>query len=432
MNSVLRVAPTISGPAMRQKIHVVGGQAAGSASPGISQKKKGSISPIKTMKDKLKKFQGSSKLAGKIALLKPNDHSLHSRAVAQLKRAQHDFKKDLDHVQAKLDLLARTNAKILTPNGRFCQHWDVVMIAGILFTATITPFEVAFLKEDFSVDTLFVINRFVDLIFLFDIWVNFKLSYYDKRHAMWVQEKRMIFRHYLRGWFTIDALSLFPFDLLSQIMGAFSPNAANPFDKMKIIRLLKLLKLVKLVRILRSSRIAYRAQLALGLSYAGYSLVKFSVIVITMLHWIACLWRLVPVLEHNDENWMTESGLALPNDGGNVVATYTASSVAINYIASFQFSLLSMVMSYGQYPPVTAVERTICILCFMISGSIYAYVIGAVCGLVSNVDPASDEFQETMDLVNKYLREHRMPHDLCMKIRNYIKHCQKMMRERCV
>jgi hypothetical protein len=374
-------------------------------------------------------LQGSTKLAGKIAMLKTNEHTVHSRAVAQIKRAQHDFRKDLDHVQAKLDLLAKTHSKILTPAGKFCQNWDVIMICGILFTATVTPFEIAFLKDEFRIDTLFIMNRVVDLLFLFDMYVNLRLSYYDNTHAMWVQDKQMIISHYLKGWFTIDALSLFPFDLMSQIMDAVKiGNTKNPLSKMKVVRLLKLLKLIKLVRILRSSRIAYRVQLALGLSFAGYNLVKFSVIVVTMLHWIACLWRLVPVMEHQEENWMTESGLAAA--GGESGTHNDAASISMNYIASFQFALLSMVMSIGQYPPVTAVERSVCILCFMVSGSIYAYVIGAVCGLVSNVDPASDEFQETMDLVNKYLREHRMPHDLCMKIRNYIKHCQKMMREK--
>jgi hypothetical protein len=47
---------------------------------------------------------------------------------------------------------------------RFFKRWDVAMVLALMFTATVTPFEVAFLSTDFN--TMFLVNRFVDLIFL--------------------------------------------------------------------------------------------------------------------------------------------------------------------------------------------------------------------------------------------------------------------------
>lgn len=43
------------------------------------------------------------------------------------------------------------------------KKWDFVMVACLLFTAVITPYEVAFLSS--KLNALFVINRLVDLMF---------------------------------------------------------------------------------------------------------------------------------------------------------------------------------------------------------------------------------------------------------------------------
>jgi hypothetical protein len=46
----------------------------------------------------------------------------------------------------------------------FFRKWDIVVVVAVLFTATVTPFEVAFLKT--SLNGLFVVNRLVDVVFL--------------------------------------------------------------------------------------------------------------------------------------------------------------------------------------------------------------------------------------------------------------------------
>jgi hypothetical protein len=53
------------------------------------------------------------------------------------------------------------------------------MVVGValLFTATVTPFEVAFLEISF--DSLFVLNRIFDAIFMFDIYIQFHQAFYD-------------------------------------------------------------------------------------------------------------------------------------------------------------------------------------------------------------------------------------------------------------
>jgi hypothetical protein len=44
------------------------------------------------------------------------------------------------------------------------QRWDIVTMLSLLFTAVVTPVEVAFLAT--ALNGLFVLNRLVDMIFI--------------------------------------------------------------------------------------------------------------------------------------------------------------------------------------------------------------------------------------------------------------------------
>jgi len=333
-----------------------------------------------------------------------------------LTMSENGFQYDLHCIQARLKLIADRETNVITPNCTFCKRWDVVMICLLAFTAFVTPMEVAFITGETKIDALFVINRIVDLFFTYDLWINFNLGYYDKKQMVCVTDLPKIRWHYFSGWFLVDFVSLIPFEIL----GMIKTSSSSAFKDMKVLRALKLLKLVKLLRILRSSRLVNRMQLAIGLSFAAYSLAKFSVIVVSVLHWTACIWRMVPDLEQADNNWIVasvENG-SLANDQESTL-----------FVACVQFALLCMAMGFGQFPPLTHYERLVALVCFVANGCLYAYVIGAVCGVVSSQDPASAEFQASMDLLNQYMSEHRLAPELCLKIRHYLIHKRKMMRE---
>ena len=58
--------------------------------------------------------------------------------------------------------------------------WDTLTVLALLFTALVTPYEVALLEPPVSWsaaarDVLFIVNRIVDLVFLFDMFVQFLL-----------------------------------------------------------------------------------------------------------------------------------------------------------------------------------------------------------------------------------------------------------------
>ena len=227
---------------------------------------------------------------------------------------------------------------VINPNGEFCKSWDLLMVALLIFTAIVTPFEVGFLEPKF--DGLYVVNRFVDAGFVADMFVNFFLGYYDDEQATMIWDHKRIARKYLLGWFPIDLVSILPFDTLGLAMNS------DTFSDLKILRVIRLLRLIKLARIFKSSRIFKRIQAQSGLSFSTWALIKFLVIVIVSMHWTACVWGIAPTLSEDTNNWIRNSGMVLagPYD---------------KYIAAFEFAEMAMVMGYGDFTPANYGSTTV-------------------------------------------------------------------------
>ena len=153
-----------------------------------------------------------------------------------------DFRAEVDGVRRRL---AKTAKNVILPHSKGMQRWDVCTLVALVFTAIVTPVEVAFCET--ALNALFVINRGVDLVFVADMVVNFYLAYSDER-GMLVQSVPLIARRYLRSWFAIDLFSILPFDVLALTLN--SPK----LQKLKAIRLIRLLRLLKLVRVLKASQ----------------------------------------------------------------------------------------------------------------------------------------------------------------------------------
>mmetsp|Transcript_61906 Transcript_61906/g.170132 ORF Transcript_61906/g.170132 Transcript_61906/m.170132 type:complete len:87 (-) Transcript_61906:9-269(-) len=73
------------------------------------------------------------------------------------------------------------NRGLIHPNSRQMSYWDVVTMLALVFTAFVTPFEIALIRET-KVDALFAINQIVNVVFLIDIVINFFVMY--RRESM--------------------------------------------------------------------------------------------------------------------------------------------------------------------------------------------------------------------------------------------------------
>ena len=166
-------------------------------------------------------------------------------------------------VQAAVDLSNDDDAKtwwIIDPHkATWTAYWDLITTSALLYTAIVTPVEVSFIPspppdETYS-QTLFWVNRCVDLIFITDMILQFRLAVRvtGVNGTRWLRKPAEVAAAYVVSkWFWLDAFSvctsIFDFPIFDESGGA---------KNLIILRAVRILRLAKLIRLARGSRSEY-------------------------------------------------------------------------------------------------------------------------------------------------------------------------------
>lgn len=122
------------------------------------------------------------------------------------------------------------------------------VMAVLIVTTCIVPYRLAFIEVE---PIQWIVTYYIfDFIFLIDITICFFTSYKDELRQVEITSHKLIAINYLKGWFFIDFLSIFPFDAI--LDGNANLNnlvrVARIGKMYKVIRLLRLIKVLKLVK----------------------------------------------------------------------------------------------------------------------------------------------------------------------------------------
>ena len=312
------------------------------------------------------------------------------------------------------------NPLLLNPRSNFMTSWDALVGVLLLYTAIWTPYEVAFVEggtDSIAVvlNLRFFVNRVVDFGFFVDMCFNFFLPYeLPGAHGKTVTDHGAIVRHYVTGWFVIDFVSILPYDLI----GAFTRDGS--FASLKVLRAIRLLRLAKLLRVVRVGRLFRRFEATREVNYAALALNKFSAGILFLTHWMACLFYLVAVTEDRRENWVTNYFFA--NDPEASAEHIDHVSDATLYVASVYWAVATLsTLGYGDVVPETNAERLYSVCCTFVGGAVYAYLLGSVCSIITNMDESSNTFFRQMDELNRFMKEKNVTSDLRMKLRDFFR-----------
>lgn len=211
-------------------------------------------------------------------------------------------------------------------------------------------------------------NYSVDLLFLFDIIVNFNLATYNE--DMEVVENRIeIAKNYLQGWFAIDLVAIIPFDLMAAT--GESSRLVRMSRLGRIYKIFKLVKLVRLFKLKKSNTAAY---------FEGFEKImkatqqfrwffRFFFFFIVLTHLTACMWIIVAKFDDDDNSW-----LAGRNETGREL-----------YLTSFYFSIATIMTNnyYGDISADTFSEKITCIIMMCSGLVVVSFSTGALTNFIA-------------------------------------------------
>jgi hypothetical protein len=130
---------------------------------------------------------------GPVVAVKKHDDMLARQQSAQ---AEEKAKKEAPHYlegvnETRHRLVAREKY-IISPTNPQIGQWDMVTFAALVFTAIVTPPEVAFGTP--KLDGLFVINRMIDITFGIDMVLQFFRAYNDPESGLVIKDRQRITR----------------------------------------------------------------------------------------------------------------------------------------------------------------------------------------------------------------------------------------------
>ena len=323
--------------------------------------------------------------------------------------------------------------KLILPDSKFSAKWDVVTAIALIFTALVTPYEVA-LRPD-TIETplevfWFVVNRVVDAIFVADMYFTFRTAFRKKLKEGWtiVEDFGEIQRTYLRGWFTVDFLSILPFWAIDVVGGM------GNLSVFKLVRIVRLMRLLKLARMVRASRIFKRWEAKLSIPYSIIGLIKFGVTLLVAGHWMACAWCLIASVEPSyhvnwvdslrlnwsfQRNWNSEECSEMDDDQFIDSGCNKPSGHQV-YIAALYWALVTITsVGYGDITPKNSFEAGFATFFVLMGSCLWAYIIGNVCGIVATLDAETLNHQQTMDRLNYFMNSRQLPSELRQNLRMF-------------
>ena len=286
--------------------------------------------------------------------------------------------------------------KIIRENSSFRFWWDLGILVLIFVSCTIIPYQLVFIHQpSFGSSQLIYL---IDLFFLLDIALNFRTTF--QRHGTEITSRTEIRKRYFKGSFAIHLLAALPLDLFFLLAGA-----KMMFFQTSIVLLLRLPRLLRLIHL---HAIIKRWEWLNWSNPVYLRIFRFLSIIFLAVHWIACLWFFIGYAD------------GFPSDSWMVIAGVAEATVFDQYIRSLYWTITTMTtVGYGDISPGRSVEYIVGMIVMGIGASTYAFIIGSVASLFSNIDAAKASYWNRVEAISSYLHHRQVPQELGEKVRSY-------------
>ena len=315
-------------------------------------------------------------------------------------------------------------AWVIFPNNKFIKLWDLIVLASLVFLTFVLPYQIG-VSGGFLILTSIgwlLVNVIVNAVFFVDTFLYFFRAYRTDDGKL-VFNLRKIQKRYLCTLFFPNLVSVLPFTLAFYFAGRNFMNdyiedpttTAGTFLGLVLIGgCLKLIRLFRARAILRSSDVI--TNIRLKNDSQKLALMKYTVLLIIICHWWACVWCFVAFLEVRsfsaglleEPNWIGawydgNYGPGSPNPIG-------LDRHLDRYVLSLFWSIQTITsIGYGNISPITYAEWWVGATLQLLAGVAWAYFVGSLVGVAAGFNAEEESFNQRADEANALIRFFNKP-----------------------
>ena len=171
---------------------------------------------------------------------------------------------------------------ILHPHSSLRSKWDFLVTILLAYNAWTIPYRACFSVLSSTGEFIFWFDRFVDLVFVVDVVLNFQTGFIRKNDGLVETNPQLVRIHYLKTWFLPDLISSVPYELIflfsfgdDATRAAETPQLLRTTKLAKISRYIRIAKIFKMIRLLRMLHISKRFEKAIILQHNYIQIIKF-------------------------------------------------------------------------------------------------------------------------------------------------------------
>ncbi|KAI3710060.1 hypothetical protein L2E82_39833 [Cichorium intybus] len=286
----------------------------------------------------------------------------------------------------------------ICPFDRRYRAWEIFLVILVIYTAWISPFDIAFLDD--KQEVLRIFDNIVNGFFAIDIILTFFVAYLDSQSYVLVDDHKKIALRYLSTWFIFDVSSTVPFRSLSLLCK----------DRKSEIGF-KVLSMLRLWRLRRVSSLFARLEKDIRFNYFWIRCTKLISVTLFAVHCAGCFNYLIA--DRYPDPTRTWIGAVYPD--------FKTDSIWNRYVTSLYWSIVTLTTTgYGDFHAENSREMLFDIFYMLFNLGLTAYIIGNMTNLVVHWTGHTRDFRDKVSAASEFAKRNQLPPEIKDQILSHI------------
>ena len=310
-----------------------------------------------------------------------------------------------------------SNEYIIDPETNIIFIYDFIIALSVFYSLLYLPCELANALCICSPNINYIevfFNIFIEILFLFDLIINFILGYYNEEDKL-IKKSTKIIKNYILGYFIVDLLSSIPFNTISFYYCKKSNNQiCHTFESSNIIiLLLTCMKAIKIFKIFGKKKNQFITKINEKCSDFIFlddliNILSNIFFVILGFHIVSCIH--IYIGRHTFPSWIHK----------NEFQNYPT---FILYIISIYYIITTMTtVGYGDIQGDSFIEIIFRLILLAIGIIVYSWLISSISNSINKESFASINYSNECKVLEEIRITHsKLPYSLYSKIIKYLK-----------